>query len=1180
MSLQLILGSSGSGKSRYLYEKLIQESIAHPKENFILIVPEQFSMQTQKDIVALHPKHGVMNIDIVSFGRLSYRVFSEVGAMQLPVLDDTGKNLLLRKVLENKKEELKLYGNKRHTPGMVSEIKSVVSEFYQYGIRQEEQEKMLSCAKKKPMLHAKLSDIQVIIQEFERFMAEHYITKEEQLDVLCHVINESKKVKESSIWMDGFTGFTPIQYQLIGLLLTLSPKVTLTVTIDARENPYHIGGEQELFHMSKEMISHMVHLTEERQVKKEKDIVLSGEEHHRFEQAEPLFWLERNLFRYPYTPYTKKQDVISIHVAGNPAKEAASVAREIVSLVREKGYRYRDIAIIAGDLELYRDGLEEALSENQLPYFVDQKKGLMGNPCVEFIRSTLEMIADNFSYESVFRYLKSNMTSIAREDVDLLENYCLAMGIRGQRQWEKLWVRSMKKDEPLELEKMNQLREAVLAPIQNLASTWKRKKGTVQEKMEALYRFLQEIQLQEKMEAYEKSFREQGNLAKEKEYKQVYPLVMELFDKVVGLLGEEQISAQELNGILDAGFEELKVGLIPPSIDQILIGDMERTRLNGIRALFFLGLNDGIIPKNNGKGGLLSQMERQFLKEEQITLSPTQKENAYIQKFYLYLNLTKPSERLYLSYSRNTQEGEAIRPSYLVYTMEKLFPELVQVDEDQIEDSIRQITTPEGTLHYWISKLLEFGQNPVLDTADPVFLELTSWYLGQSDWKEKTERLFEAISYHNEESGIGKLAAAALYGPQPINSVTRLERYAACAFAHFLTYGLRLAKRQEFEMAAVDMGNLFHNTIERYSNKVKENGLKWSAVTSEEQEKMVKECVEEASADYKNHVLQSTARNAYFIDRLERIVNRTVWALKKQLQKGKFEPVNYEVTFSVADELNALTIPISDQEKMRLVGRLDRMDRYEDDEQIYIKVIDYKSGVTQFDLSSVYYGLQIQLVVYMEAVMETERRKRVEKTVIPAGIFYYNIQDPVIEETDEMGEEQVEKELLSRLRMNGLVNSASEVIALLDSSMDKRSDVIPISYNKDGSLTKNSSAVNTRQFDAVSTYVRNMIRRMGVEILNGNTQIAPYRKGSETGCDYCEFREVCGFDEKSAGYEYRKLQEMDSVELLQRMETEMTEMDGKEKMEEMKEIEWKKTELEEGTRQEKGEKEEEEKEWE
>lgn len=1138
MSLQLILGGSGSGKSRYLYEKLIQESIMYPEKNFILLVPEQFSMQTQKDIVALHPRHGVMNIDIVSFGRLSYRILAEVGATQLPVLDDTGKNLLLRKVLENKREELKLYGQKRHTPGMISEIKSVVSEFYQYGIREEEQEKMLTYAKKKPMLYAKLSDMQVIIQEFERFMEEHYITKEEQLDVLCRVISKSNIIKKSSIWIDGFTGFTPIQYQLIGLLLSLSKKVILTVTIDSRENPYHIGGEQELFHMSKEMISHLVRLTEERQIPKEKDIVLTEERHHRFEQSDALFWLERNLFRYPYDVYTKKQHAISIHIAGNPMKEAGYVAREIVRLVREKNYRYRDIAIIAGDLEGYRDSLEELLAENQIPYFVDQKKGMMGNPCVEFIRSTLEMIADNFSYESVFRYLKSNMTSIAREDVDLLENYCLAMGIRGQRQWEKLWVRSMKKEKPLELERMNQLREAVLLPIQSLANTWKRRKATVKEKMEVLYGFLQEIGLQEKMEAYEKTFREQGNLAKEKEYKQVYPLVMELFDKVVELLGEEQILAQELNGILDAGFEELKVGLIPPSIDQILIGDMERTRLNGVRVLFFLGLNDGIIPKNSGKGGLLSQMERQFLKEEKVTLSPTQKESAYIQKFYLYLNLTKPSELLYLSYSRTTQEGEAIRPSYLVRTIEKLFPTLIQIDEEKTEDSTKQVTTPEGTLKYWISKLLEFGQNPILEQADPLFLELTSWYTKQPDWKKRTEQLFEAISYHNEESGIGKLAAAALYGPQTINSVTRLERYATCAFAHFLTYGLRLAKRQEFEMAAVDMGNLFHQSIERYSNKLKENEMKWSMITPEDQQRMVKESVEEVSADYGNHVLQSTARNAYFIDRLERIVNRTVWALKKQLQKGKFEPVSYEVSFSPADQLDALTIPISDQEKLQLAGRLDRMDLYEDEEHVYIKVIDYKSGVTEFDLSSVYYGLQIQLVVYMEAAMETERRKRVEKMVIPAGIFYYNIKDPVIEETEEMEEEQIEKELLSKLKMNGLVNSASEVIALLDSSMDKYSDVIPISYNKDGSLTKNSSAVNTRQFEAVSTYVRNMIRKMGAEILNGNTQISPYRKGTETGCDYCEFREICGFDEKSLGFEYRRLQEMDSADILQQMEKE------------------------------------------
>jgi len=1143
MSLQLILGSSGSGKSRCLYEKLIQESIENPDNNFILIVPEQFSMQTQKDIVELHPNHGVMNIDIVSFGRLSYRVFEEVGALKLPVLDDIGKSLLLRKVLENKREDLKLYGRKTHTPGMVSEIKSIVSEFYQYGIREEEQEKMLKCAEKKPMLYTKLNDIQVIIKEFEQFTEKHYITKEEQLEVLCHVITESKVIKGSSIWMDGFTGFTPIQYKLIGLLLTLSCKVTLTVTIDARENPYQTYGEQELFYMSKKTIAHMVRLAEEMQVKKEPDLVLKGETHNRFEQAKPLFWLEKNLFRYPYAVYWKRQDVISIHVAKNPAKESFYVAREIVELIRSKGYRYRDIAIISGDLERYRDSLEEVLTKNQLPYFVDQKKSLMGNPCVEFIRSTLDLIANNFSYESVFRYLKSNMTSLSRSDVDLLENYCLAVGIRGQRQWEKLWVRSMKKDEPLDLEKMNGLREAVLLPLRSLSTIWKKKKSSVREKMEALHQFLREIGLQEKMENYERQFREQGNLKKEKEYKQVYPLVMELFDKVVELLGEEVIPVQELNGILDAGFEELKVGLIPPSMDQILIGDMERTRLNGIRALFFLGLNDGIIPKNSKNGGLLSQIERQYLKEAKITLSPTEKENAYIQKFYLYLNMTKPSEKLYLSYSTSTQEGEAIRPSYLVRTVEKLFPALTKTEEDQMTDSIQQVTTPEGTLGYWISKLPELGQHPLLDKTNLIFLELTSWYERQPIWKERIGQLFEAVSYHNEESGIGRLAAASLYGPQPINSVTRLERYASCAYAHFLTYGLRLAKRQEFEMAAVDMGNLFHNTIERYSKKVEEAGLKWGEVSEELQKRLIKECVEEVSTDYGNHVLQSTARNAYFIDRLERIANRTVWALQKQLQKGKFEPVRYEVAFSPADELKALTIPISDSEKMRLAGRIDRMDLYEDEDHVYVKVIDYKSGATEFDLASVYYGLQVQLIVYMEAAMEAEMRRHPTKTVIPAGIFYYNIQDPVVEETEEMTKGEIEAELLSKLKMNGLVNSASDVIALLDRSMqtENRSDIIPVSYNKDGSMSKRSSAVNSREFGTMNTYVRKTIRRMGEEILEGNTAIAPYKKGAENGCTYCEFREICGFDERMKGFSYRRLREMEKEEILKAMEAESDE---------------------------------------
>lgn len=1137
MPLQLILGSSGSGKSYYLYNKIIEKSVENKDVNYIAIVPEQFTMQTQKDIVSMHPNKGVMNIDIVSFERLAYKVFDEVGINQIPILDDTGKTLILRKVVEDKKKELGIYKNKIKLPGFIGEIKSMVSELYQYGIHEEEMDTMLSVASKRPMLRAKLKDISLIQKSFKEYIDEKYITSEEILEVLCRVLVESDMIKNSVIFLDGFTGFTPIQYKLLGLLMQYSKKLLVTVTIDGKEDPYKSRGEQELFHLSKTTIQQLTMIAKEYGIEKSKDIVMDDELPWRFRQATALAALEKQLFRYSNSFYEKEQDTIEIHVARNPMEEAEYAAREILKLVREQGYRFKDIAIVTGDMERYIDVIKQSFGENKIPYFMDHKSSIMGNPFIEFIRGALNVIDEDFSYESVFRYLRSGMTKIEREEIDYLENYCIALGIRGNKRWQTKWVRSHIRGEALDLERINGLREAVIEPILPLRENLKDKSLTVRDHITELHTFIRNYDIQGQLASYEAYFTERGKLDIAKEYKQTYRLVMELFDKVVSLLGDEILPSKELALILDAGFEEIKVGIIPPSVDQVLIGDTTRTRLKDVKSLFFIGVNDGIIPKSSAGNGLLSQLERNHLSENKITLAPTMKQNAYIQKFYLYLNMTKPSNHLFISYSKMTGEGSILRPSYLISTIAKIFPKIQIIDEEDERENIKNLsylTTPKSVLSYWVKGLSGYGEK----TMTTEWKELFSWYLKQEEWKAKIDSLIEAAFYSNKESGIGKLAASALYGPNPLNSVTRLEKYAACGFAHFIAYGLGLEERQEYAVASMDLGNIFHSSIERFSKKLKAKGLNWRDLEEKERKVLVKESVSEVTTDYGNMVLQSSARNAYFINRLERIMDRTVWALGEQIKKGSFDPINYEVAFSEVDDLEALTIPLADGQEMKLKGRIDRMDLYEDEDHVYVKVIDYKSGGTTFDLSSVYYGLQLQLIVYMEAALETTRKKNPEKIVIPAGIFYYNIKDPVVNKEDVISEEDTNLKILSSLKMNGLVNSDKDVISLIDGTIDKKSDVIPVAYNKDGELTKYSSAISKEQMDLLTSYVQNKIKTMGKEILEGSTIINPYEKGNYTACDYCPYKVICRFDEKCPGYRFRRLRDLEKDKVWEKIREE------------------------------------------
>ncbi len=1131
MALQLILGSSGSGKSYRLYQKIIKESMEQPEKNYLILVPEQFSMETQKDLVRLHPRKGIINIDVLSFGRLAYRVFEELGIKQSPILDDTGKNLVLRKMMGKYQKELSLYGARLNAPGFVAEIKSVLSELYQYGIGEKELKEMLEFSETKPMLKAKLSDLMIIRKGFEEYMADTYVTKEELLDVLCKVVEQSKLIKNSVICLDGFTGFTPVQYRLLGLLMRCAQMVYVTITLPCSEYPNRICGEQELFHLSKMTIAKLGALADEVQVKQLPYISIK-EEPYRFRNAPALASLEKNLFRYPYCPYRKMQEEISVTEVLSPSREAEFTAREIWHLVKDKGYRYRDIAVISADIGQYGDILKEAFDKQGIPCFLDRKNNIMGNPFVEFVRGALMIVKESYSYESVFRYLRTGFSGMDEADIDILENYCIALGIRYRSDWEKLWTRHTREVPPDKIEYMNILRLKVFEDIEPLLAVWKNKQATVLEKMTALHTFIRAHEIQEKLSDWEEQFTKEGKLALAKEYKQTYGLVMELFDKIVALLGEEAVDRKELSDILDSGFAEIKVGIIPPSVDQVLVGDMERTRLKDIKALFFLGVNDGLIPRALSKGGILSQAEREFLKEHHITLSPTMRENAYIQRFYLYLNLTKPSERLYLSFSRTSAEGKALRPSYLTSTLKKLFPAL-KIKEDEEEQYAGYLTTPEASLEFFLRGLKEFAEKK--DSV--VWKELYSWYLEDEKFQKKIKSYVKAAYSSEVESHIGKLAAAKLYGPQPVQSVTRLEQYSACAFAHFLTYGLRLKKREEYELLSMDLGSMFHSAMEHYSRKLADLGLEFADVEEERRKELVEECITEVTTDYGNSILTVSARNQYFINRLTRITDRTVWALQSQLKKGKFKPVSYEVAFSQTDKLDALTIPLEDGETMRLRGRIDRMDLYEDEKNVYVKIIDYKSGEAEFDFSSVYYGLQLQLLVYLDAAMEFNKRKNPKKLVIPAGIFYYNMKDPIVDIT-EFPEKAVEQELLEKLRMNGLVNKEEAVIRLIDKEFDKKSQVIPVSYNKDGTLSKQSSAVSAEQFAEVMAFVKKSMSKMGKEMLNGNIAVLPYEKENRTACDFCDYQAICGFDETQPSYFFRRLKEFDKEEFLKKIHEE------------------------------------------
>lgn len=1124
MSLQFYFGPSGAGKSRQLHMDMLKLADEHPEKNILFLVPDQFTMQTQFDLVNASSKKGIRNIDVLSFGRLSHRIFEETGMQKKTVLDDTGKSLVLRKVAASISKELPMIGPNLHRIGYIHEVKSAISEFMQYGLSPKEVGGLAEYAKGRGALNHKLKDLQKLYEAFLTYIKDSFITTEETLDLLIQAVEQSEIIKDSVVVFDGFTGFTPIQNRLIQKLMMLTEKVIVSITIDTKENPFLMTGEQSLFYLSKKTVHDLCKLAADARIKREEDVFLRPEAVPRFQDGGQLAHLEKHLFRYPMKPYAKEASQgssIRIWEAANPAEEAKQVCMEIKELVLSGRYAYRDIAVVAGDLGTYADYLQREGDRYDISMFMDMTRGLLLNPFIEFIRSGLNILLGNFSYEAIFHYLRSGLVDFDREDVDLLENYVLYMGLKGKRKWQELFTRLPQAEDEekqvLLLARLNEIREKLMQQLSPLLT----KKQTAGEHVRGLYEFIVAARIQEKLAVYEMHFKEMGDFDKAKEYAQIYRLVMELLEQIEGLLSKEEMTLQEFADILDAGFGEIEIGIIPGGIDRVVVGDMERTRLKQVKVLFFIGVNDGNIPKSSAKGGIISDIDREFLHTSEYELAPTPRQQMYIQRLYLYMNMTKPSEKLILSYSAVSSEGKSIRPSYLVEMMKKLFPG-VQVTGAMKGIASQIIGEKDGVMV--LAEALRNYREGGKSKLDPALLAgLLQVYQEKELYADLAENLCDAAFMKYTHSPLSKAIAGAIYGRLLENSVSRLEKFASCAYAHFLQYGLKLKEREEYLFEPVDLGNIYHGVLELFSAKLEERNYTWFDFPGDEARVLLREALENCAVSYGETILYSSARYEYMLERIYRILERTVFTLQTQLKAGAFRPAHFEMSFSKADNLEAVNIALSEDEKMKLRGRIDRIDVCEDEDHVYVKVIDYKSGNKEFDLAALYYGLQLQLVVYMNVATQLEKKKHPDKEVVPAALLYYHVQDPVVEAETELTPEEINVKLQEKLRMTGIVSEREPVVDLLDKEFSGSSMVIPVKRNKDGSFGSTSDVISEENYQIVSEFVNHKIKEIGRDILKGSIEINPYEYGGRSACTYCDFKSVCGYDAKIPGYKSRVL---------------------------------------------------------
>jgi ATP-dependent helicase/nuclease subunit B len=1095
-----------------MYMHCIEEQRVHPAWQYIFVVPEQASLSTQQQLIRIHPAHSLFGMDVMSFKRLAYRIFEEQNVHLPVVLDEVGKSMLLKKVLLEVQDQLTVYKGSSSKPGFIQKLRSMLSEMTQYQVDEGVLAQAVPQLAGTPQLQGKLHDLMIIRRAFDKALAEHYITAEELMPELTRLVHTSAFLKNSVLVLDGFSDFTPVQCTLMGELLNQCREVYVVLDMTRREL-LAPRSDNTLFHLSRTMMDQLSTLAEKAGVPVADPLWLSQEQDY-FE-SEELSFLERH-FEQAYGTYVKTPDDLLLLEAENPSYEVEQVCGEIMALVRG-GMHYRDLAIVTTDLHTYGDLLERKLLQAGVPFFSDNRHNLSGNMGVLTVLYALEAVEQNFSYEAVFGYLKSGW---CREQalVDLMENYCIAAGVRGKKNFEKNWEWKPSAFSEEELALVNEGKNRLLAPLWRLNSAVKGRL-TVQERIRALRDFLEDIAFETQMSDAAGELEKRGELELSMEYGQVSEQISGLFDQVCEMLGTERISLKELTEILKTGFGEISVGVVPPTLDGLVIADLRRSRLPEVRAVFVLGMNEGHFPSRAVGGGILNDLDREQLKGCQVRLAPTAKKEGLSDKFHIYRTLTKPGRKLILSFSRQGMDGKALRPSYVLGQIRRLFPALTPVSKGgsiyQVRQGLEALAAGES------------GQERAL----------RAFYERRPEYAPVVKLIDQARGIRHEAQHIRPETAGILFGQPPITSVTHLEQFASCQMAHFLRYGLQLRERQEHTLQNLDMGNLYHDALDHIFRQMKKEGLSAQDLSDKVRSRLVEEGLNHALERFSSDLFDTSFKNDHTRSRMRDVLSLNLEAVTQQMTAGDFETLKTEMAFGMkgSEEFPAMTISDS---PLALMGKIDRLDgAFGPDGSRYLRVVDYKTGGTRFDFTKLMNGLQLQLMLYLSAAVGREDGKA-------AGAFYYHIDEPVVElspqELQSLSEEEagalVRERQLQKLRLKGLLSEEREVLELFEHDLPQyqTSKVLEgLKLKKDGGYASGSPVLSGAFLDRCMEEAEDRAGGLGRTMLAGEIDTNPYLYGRERACTYCPYSGICGFCTAFPGYQYRRISKQNMTEVFQ-----------------------------------------------
>lgn len=1117
MGVRFIYGRAGMGKTHYCFQKINDYVKNKENKKLIYIVPEQYTFQRETLLLKTVGEAALMKCEVLSFKRMAHRVFEACGGRAKDRMNEAGRCMLLQRIFIEYQDELRYFNKVIKEKGFIKIISEIITEFKKYNINLELINNNIEKIEDTE-LKDKLYDLSFLFDKFNENIEKNLIDADDELTLLAQKLSVCDLYDGSEIWIDEFTTFTPQQLDVIRMLLKKAENVNITLCMDELGN----GNDTEMtdiFNVIKNTESRVLKIAEEENIKYNKPINLNNNVKSRFDESEELAHIEKYLFSYPLKIYDKEVNDIKLYKANNSYDEIENVAKEIYKLVREKNYRYKDISVVCRNIDTYEKVITVIFNEYDIPYFLDKKINMLNNPLVVLILSVFEIYLKNWSYESVFKYLKSGLVNIPRNEVDILENYVLANGIKNYK-----WTMDLEKTEE-ETEEINpiDIMLKVREPLMNFHKDISGKK-TVRDICTALYNFLVESDVLNAVENKVNYFEEIKLESKVKEYSQVINIVFEVLEQAVDVLGEEVIDVKEFYKILNSGFESKEIGVIPIALDQVNVGDIARIKGRDVKALFIVGVNDGVLPASGQTEGILTDNDRDKLKDTGIQLAATTKAKVFEERFMAYTAFTISRKYLYISYPMADFEGKSLRPSILIPTLKSNFKKLQE--ESSIyslnKDKYSKITAPIPTFNELILTLRKYYEG---EAVEPYWKQVYKYFLDNGNFNYKTGRIFEGLEYENNNIIVSREKIKQLYlnDKGKINfSVSRLENYAGCPFSYFVKYGLKAKDRKIYEFTAPDLGSFMHEILEGFSNRVISNNLAWSELDRDKCNEIINELVDNKLKENPNSILNSNKKYKYFSDRFKKILTNSVSVLSKQMSLGEFKILKNEFEFGENKYGAPIKITIPDsKDEILLNGKIDRIDSATINDKTYVRIIDYKSGNKDFDINELYYGIQLQLIVYLDAIIKDS--EHILKTqAIPGAILYFKIDDPIIESKVAVEVEKVKEELMKELKMRGLVLKDPNLVRAMDNGINDVSLVIPAAFKKNcDEFTSASSVVTEEQFTLLRKFVNQKMVELCSGMLSGKIKIEPCKSKNYSYCTYCQYSSICQFDTKIPSNKYK-----------------------------------------------------------